>query len=384
MMRSQLLATALALLAVSGSAQTQSPPARQLRILSPAADMLVSGPTTIRIAIEPAGAVGTVVFFADGRQICSVTAAPLQCYWDAGTAVVAHQVRVVVTLGDGERLVETVRTRDKPTDIPIFSVGVDAVPLTVTVPDGNKRFVKGLTRSAFHVFEDGVPQQIEQFWAEGAPLELVVAVDVSASMAPAMPALKSAVKQFMQGLPPDDPVTLLAFNQNVFDLANPSTPPEARLDAIDRLTAGGATSLYDVIIRAVERASTKSGRKIVVVFTDGEDEGSRASFADAELRLATSEVTLYMVGQGRGVELENLKKVMTRLVFPTGGRAFFTNRIDELRGAFADIVNELSDQYLLAYIPTNRNRDDRWRRIRVVVDGHRDVRTRQSYRLPGD
>jgi hypothetical protein len=213
--------------------------ARQLRILSPAADMLVSGPTTIRIAIEPAGAVGTVVFFADGRQICSVTAAPLRATgmrcppWSPIRFSGGH-------LGDGERLVETVRTRDKPTDIPIFSVGVDAVPLTVTVSDGKKRFVRGLMRSAFHVFEDGVPQQIEQFWAEGAPLELVVAVDVSASMAPAMPALKSAVKQFMQSLPPDDPVTLLAFNHNIFELANPSTPPEARLDAIDRLTAGGA------------------------------------------------------------------------------------------------------------------------------------------------
>jgi len=73
---------------------------------------------------------------------------------------------------------------------------------------------------------------------------------------------------------------------------------------------------------------------------------------------------------------------MTRLVFPTGGRAFFTNRIDELRGTFADILSELSGQYLLAYTPTDRTPDDRWRRIRVVVDGHHDVRTRQSYRLP--
>jgi VWFA-related protein len=311
-----------------------------------------------------------------------VAAAPLECYWDAGPETAAHQIRVVATLGNGDRLVDTLRTHDKPTDVPTFAIGVDAVPLTVTVSDGRNRFVKGLMQSAFHVFEDGVPQQVAQFWAEKAPLDLVVAVDVSASMGPAMPTLKAAVKQFIADVPPEDSLTVLAFNNNVFELANPSTTPEARLAAIDSLTAGGATSLYDVVIRVVDRSGHKVGRKALVVFTDGEDQGSRASVADVERRLGTSETTLYMIGQGRGVEFENLKKAMTRLVFPTGGRAFFTNRIDELRGTFADILSELSGQYLLAYTPTDRTPDDRWRRIRVVVDGHHDVRTRQSYRLP--
>jgi VWFA-related protein len=72
---------------------------------------------------------------------------------------------------------------------------------------------------------------------------------------------------------------------------------------------------------------------------------------------------------------------MERLAEPTGGRALFTDSVDELHGAFADLLDELSNQYLLGYASTNPSRDDAWRRIRVEVDGHREVRARQGYRL---
>jgi VWFA-related protein len=87
-----------------------------------------------------------------------------------------------------------------------------------------------------------------------------------------------------------------------------------------------------------------------------------------------------MVAQGRGVTLESLRKVMDRLASPTGGRAIFTDSIDELHDAFADLLDELSNQYLLGYVSTNSGRDDAWRRIRVDVDGHDEVRARQGYR----
>ena len=88
-----------------------------------------------------------------------------------------------------------------------------------------------------------------------------------------------------------------------------------------------------------------------------------------------------MIAQGRGVTLESLKRVMERLAQPTGGRALFTDSIDELHTAFADLLEELSNQYLLGYSSSNNKRDESWRRIRVDVDGHREVRARQGYRL---
>ena len=97
-------------------------------------------------------------------------------------------------------------------------------------------------------------------------------------------------------------------------------------------------------------------------------------------RLESSDVTLYMIALGRGVSQEYLRKIMVRLTTTTGGRAIFTESIDELQGAFAELLDELSHQYLLGYQPTKTQRDDAWRSISVKVNGYSDVRARQGYR----
>ena len=145
-------------------------------------------------------------------------------------------------------------------------------------------------------------------------------------------------------------------------------------------SAWGATALYDTIVMGTDILSAQGGRKALVVFTDGEDSGSRVALDDVERRLEASDVTLYMIGQGRGLTHENLKRVMEQLVKPTGGRVFSTADIDELQEAFGDLLEELSNQYQLTYQTTNTNRDTAWRRIRVEVDGYANVRARDGYR----
>ena len=184
------------------------------------------------------------------------------------------------------------------------------------------------------------------------PLELVAAIDISGSMAPAMPKLKTAVKEFLGDVPPQDQVTLLGFNDSIFTLTRKATDPAERIKAVDRLAPWGSTALYDVLLRGVEMLGRQTGRKALVVFTDGEDQGSHATINDVERRLQSSDVTLYMIGQGRGVTMEPLKRIMERLSVPTGGRALFTDSIDELHAAFADLLDELSNQYLLGYQST--------------------------------
>jgi Ca-activated chloride channel homolog len=348
-----------------------------LDILSPTSDAFVSGSTWLRAAVEPRGSASSIVFFVDGRLVCTVMAPPFECEWDAGQKVIEHQVRVVANLAGGGRVVRTVRTKSLGfTEI----VDVDVVQVTVTVADGHGHFVRGIPRTAFKVFEDNRPQVISHFASEDIPLDLIVAIDISGSMTPAMPKLKSAVKEFLGAVPAADQVTLLGFNDNIFPLTRKATDPAERVKAVDRLAPWGSTALYDVILRGADMLGRQVGRKALVVFTDGEDQGSHAAIADVERRLQSSDVTLYMIGQGRGVTMDSLKKIMDRLSTPTGGRALFTDSIDELRGAFADLLDELSNQYLLGYAPANSTRDDTWRRIRVDVDGHHDIRARQGYR----
>jgi hypothetical protein len=227
-----------------GLVQAQDQP--QIHILSPSADATVKGPTWIRAAMQPDGAASSVVFFADGKQACSVPSAPFECYWDAGPSTTEHQIRVVANLRAGGRVVDTLRTsvpHDDVAGVPIFSSHVDAVQLTVTVVDGGEHFVQGLPQSAFHVREDGTPQTISSFVSEDIPLELVVAIDISASMARAMPKLKATVKEFLAAVPVPNSITLLAFNDRVMPLATPATSAGDRTAAIDSLAAYGGTSL---------------------------------------------------------------------------------------------------------------------------------------------
>jgi Ca-activated chloride channel homolog len=346
-------------------------------IISPEKDTYATGVVLLKASAPEDAPLSAVTFFVDGRQVCVIESRPFECEWDAGQEVNAHQVRAIFSLHDGTRSVRTVRTKglgfaDK--------VNVEVVQVTVTVMDDEGNLVAGIPRSSFKIAEDGKPQTITYFASEDVPLELVVAVDISGSMTAAMPKLKKAVKDFLTAVPAKDAVTLLGFNDSVFALTRKSNDMAERARAVDRLAPWGATALYDVIIRGIEVLGRQTGRKALVIFSDGEDQGSHVALEDVERRLQASDVTLYMIGQGRGVTQENLKKTMARLTVPTGGRTFTSDNVDTLHNAFEELLEELSNQYLLGYPPTNAARDDTWREIKVEVQGHKNVRARQGYR----
>lgn len=376
-------ATALAAFFAVLVSRAQSPDL-SVRIVSPGPETYLSGPVLLKAIVEPpprAREAERVLFYADGRLVCTVAdAARAECPWDAGAEVKEHLVRVVVDLDEGKRLVATARTKGLEH---AETVSVDVVQVTAVVNDGN-RFIKGLPKEAFRLLEDGVPQAISHFSNEGSPLELVVAVDVSQSMAPNMPQLKNAVRKFLSALGPKDQVTLAAFNDNLFTLARRETNPAQRQRAVDRLAPWGGTALFDVIVRGVQLLSKQPGRRVLVVFSDGDDRTSHATITNVEAAMRSTDTTLFMVALGRGAREAQLRSGIQRLITMSGGRGLFVERSDHLEEAFADIVVELSNQYLLGYQSTNAQRDGSWREIAVdVPDAGHTVRARQGYRAPG-
>ena len=373
------LAACLATLAISCLALAGQAPDVTLVFQSPEDGGYTSGPTPIRVRIEPEGvAVRGVSLFADGRLVCTLEQSPFECPWDAGPNVVEHVLRAIATLADGRRVAHSIRTKGVSYT---EKVDVDVVQVTATVTDGSGHFVRGLTRRDFRLFEDGTPQSLTTFFSENVPLELIVAVDVSGSMTDAMPKVKESVKGFLTAIRPTDRVTLLGFNDNVFTLARPTVDLASRLKAIDRLAPWGGTALYDVVVQAFDLLGRQTGRRALVVFTDGEDLNSRVPIEVAERRLEVSDAVLYPIGQGRAPRLASLKTVLERLARKSGGRAFFGESVDQLDAVFGEILEELSNQYLLGYVPKDLTRDGRWRALKVEVPG-KDVRVRarQGYR----
>lgn len=379
-MRSVCLFGGVVAMAAVGAAQS---PRVAIRFVSPAPDALVSGPTKLAVVVEPASRlpdVTRVVFSADGRVVCSVAPPPFECEWDAGRDIVAHTLRAVASLAGGERVVRTTRTRGLG---PVDRADVSAVQLSVVVTDAAGKFVRQLPRSAFEVFEDDTPQVVTTFAAENIPLELVAAIDVSQSMEGAMADTKQAARTFLSALAPSDQVTLVAFNDNIFTLARRATDPAARARAVERLAPWGGTALHDAIIRGVDLLGSQPGRRALVLFSDGEDQSSRATIEAAVRRVEASDVTIYAVGLGQATRVPALRALLERLATLSGGRGLFPARSEELEAAFGEIVQDLSNQYLLGYQPKNQARDGAWRRIRVNVRpaGGYQVRTRQGYRL---
>lgn len=364
-------------LAVGVAAQT----AARVRIISPEPGAMLAGAVTLRASVEPADhstEVTRLTFFVDGREACSAAVAPFECEWHAGRDVGVHVVRVVAVMRDGTRLSASVRTRglsyaDK--------VDVDAIQITVVVTDEAGRFVPRLPRSAFRVLEDDVPQTISTFGSDDVPLELIAALDVSQSMTDAMSSLKEAASGFLGALRGHERVTLLAFNDNIFTLARRTTTNEAKLRAVDRLAPWGGTALYDVIIKGVDLLQRQPGRRALMLFSDGEDQSSRADVASALRSVEASDATVYTVGLGRALKVRSLHDLLERLSTLSGGRALFAESGEALTEAFGAIVEDLSHQYLVGYQPRNQKRDGAWRRIKVQVDGAHTVRHRQGYRL---
>ena len=362
-------------LTVAGAAQTPA-----LRFTSPAEDAVLSGPTKLEIEIDPPAAVQSVNFFVNGRLACTAEQPPFACNWDPGVVVRGHHIRVVATLGDGRRLVGNRRTKDLGYT---ERVRTEAVLVPVIVTDGGQ-FVRGLKQQDFEVFENGVPQKIASMVSEDAPLDLVLAIDISGSMERALTDVKAAVKQLLTKLRQGDAATLLGFNDTTFVVAEREKDRRTREGAIELLTSWGGTALYDATIKSLDLVSREWGRKGVVIFSDGDDRHSLTKRETAMARVQASDAMLYTIGFGGGATVPQLRTNLENYARSTGGRPFFPRETRELDGVFDAIVAELANQYVLSYSPTNRVQDGRWREIKVQVrKGNYDIRARRGYRANG-
>jgi len=370
-----LTAIAAASIAV-GAAQAPT-----VQITWPPPEAIVSGPSQIEAVMTPRdAAVESVSFSVNGKLVCTVERSPFVCSWDPGAVVRGHHVRVVATLTDGRDVVANVRTKDLGYT---ERARVDAVLVPVIVTD-HGQFVRGLKPQDFELFEDGVRQPIASLVSEDAPLDLVLAVDVSGSMENALVDVKAAVKQLLAKLRPGDAATLVGFNDTTFIVAEREKDRQVREAAVELLASWGGTALYDATVRVLDMVSPEWGRKGVVIFSDGDDRNSLMTRETAMARVQASDAMLYTVGFGGGATVPGLRSSLESYARSTGGRPFFPQQAKELDGVFDEIVQELANQYVLSYSSTNLKQDNRWRDIKVQVrKGKFDIRARRGYRSHG-
>ena len=376
-----LLLTAVGVMRpVATAAMRDGSPAKpaQVAVQFPAEGAAVIGETVVDVTVEPAGTrVEHLEITIDGLELCRRKAPPWSCAWDAGSRATEHHVRVVATLADGRRLVANRRTISLDVS---EAVSVMAVQVPALVTNGDGQYESSLKKEDFTLFEDGREQRIDTLIDESLPLELVVAVDMSASMETAMPAVRDAVRRLLAQLRPGDTATVLGFNDAMFVLAERERDAELRSAAVEGLQPWGGTALYDATVRAVELVREQTGRRGVIVFSDGDDRHSILRRDEALARIEEGQVVVYTVGFGKAGS-EQYRDTLAAFAKASGGRAFFPGHSGELDGSFASILDELSHQYVLSYV-SNAAGEGSWRRLEVRARCARcRVRAREGYRV---
>ena len=272
-----------------------------------------------------------------------------------------------------------------------FGTDVGLVRLDVTVERSDGRFVTDLKESDFELLEDGRPQEISTFTREELPVSMVLLVDSSISVADRMPIAQGASARFVGGLRPDDEVRVTSFNEGVTVLQDFTSDKEALRSAIDRITAGGATALYNALYatlrgRAPQWAEGRLRRRVIVLLSDGEDTASLVWEEQVVELVRRREATVHVIALRKESDASNRSARILRLLSAeSGGDVHRPDSIRDLDSVYSRIADELRSQYMVGYVSSNPSQDGSWRKIELRVKGKRDLQVRHRvgyYALP--
>ncbi len=249
------------------------------------------------------------------------------------------------------------------------------VVIPVTVTDAQHRFVLGLEKSDFTLFEDGVEQKVSQFAGEDAPISAGLLVDTSGSMSDKIELARQAVTQFLKTLDRHDESCLLAFGnraQVIEPLTSHMSLIEEKLAAVE---PEGLTALLDAVpLGLTEMRKARNARKALLIVSDGGDNNSKYTTAQVKALVREADVQVYAMGVFDRFPMLALSaaevsgpKLLAQLSEQTGGRVFSASSAADLPAIAARIGIELRNQYVLAYSPINHKRDGKYRKVEVKV-----------------
>ncbi len=288
-----------------------------------------------------------------------------------------------------------VRSQERP-QAPTFSVSVNLVKVPITILDPKGASVLEVRREDFALFEDSARQNIRSFGIDRNPVSVVLLVDTSATVEAEEKKIKEAAESFVEALGSDDRVSIITFDDDIALLQGWTSGVRQVRKAMRKINPGLRTALYDAMYAAAhDQLAGIEGRKAIILLTDCLNNQSRITFPDASLAIVQSQASLYVVSktvivrkaahlQRRVVMLEDIYKhlfgsdsdyveeffqkreaEMIDLAEKTGGRCFFPNDYDEIRGVYDEVARELKSQLYMTYISNQAMEPNSYHRITV-------------------
>jgi Ca-activated chloride channel family protein len=267
---------------------------------------------------------------------------------------------------------------------PAFKSSAATVSLFATVTDGQRRLVPDLTQDDFQVFDNDKPQPITVFDNEPRPITIVVMLDTSASMTGNLDRVREAAEQFLIRLFPEDQAKVGAFNDKLQVSAGFSNDRDRLISEVKNLDYGNETRLWDGVALGLDELEGVDGRRVVLVFTDGDDTASRVGLGDVTDRARADEVMVYAIGfeseyfNGVNVVRSRPDRGLRRLADETGGGYFELQKTSDLGPTFSRVAQELHSQYVLGF--EAKQLDGKVHRLSVKMkQSGMTARARRSY-----
>ncbi len=316
------------------------------------------------------------------------------CVAIAAAAVLSTE-RSAVALTEADRPQAGAAAPQAPAAPQVFRAGVELVSVNVTVTDSQGRYVTDLEEADFSVFEDGAKQELSFFNRSNLPIALSLLIDSSASMEQRMEHAQEAAIGFAKRIRGQDLAQVVDFDSRV-EIKLGFTNKIEELEAAIRTTSpGGSTALHNAVyisLKELAKVRAKNPdeirRQAIVVLSDGEDTSSLVSFEEVLELAKRSETAIYTIGlQPRETSalrgFREAEFVLRQLAQETGARAFFAQKIEDLKDVYAQIADELSSQYSMGYASKNPRRDGAFRRLVVqVARPNTTARTKRGYYGP--
>jgi Ca-activated chloride channel family protein len=265
-------------------------------------------------------------------------------------------------------------------------VTTDSVPVYVTVTDTEKRLVPDLAQEDFEILDNTKVQNVNVFENKPTPITVMVMLDTSGSMTASLGLVKDAAEQFLLRLLPDDKAQVGEFNDKI------KFHPGNFIDDRDRLIYllkneldfGYPTRLYDAVDESIAKLEAEDGRKVVLVFTDGDDTSSKVGVGKVMDRARGKDVMVYAIGleneyfNGQQKVRSSPDRGLKKLAEDTGGGFFLLKKTTELSETFTRIAQELHSQYVLGFSPETMDGKIHKLDVRVKKAGM-NARARKTY-----
>jgi len=274
-------------------------------------------------------------------------------------------------------------------DPPVFRSSVRTVLVYATVTDSRGRLVPGLAQADFLIEDGGKAAPVSVFSNDSQPFTAVVMLDTSASMAANVDLLKRAAGQFLSGLTPADRAQVGAFNDRIQLSGTFTNKSNELISELDKLEIGNPTRLHDGIAASLDALRGVEGRRMVLVFSDGDDTASRIDFKTVLERARDDEVMVYAIGleseyfNGVRVVRTRPSRDLKRIAEETGGGYFELLKTADLAPTFSRVIQELRSHYLLGFAPSALDGKMHKLEVRVAKPGM-TVRARKNYTAAPD